>query len=139
MLHLVMDYRSNNYWQVKETKMVKGQQLKILAFQLLRGLCHLHALQIMHRDLSVEHVLVDERLQLAICDLGNAKHLVLNQPSACYLGHRYYRAPELIFGSEHYTESIDLWAAGCVLAELILGRPLFKGSSTEDQLVTFSI
>ena len=52
-----------------------------------------------------------------------------------YICSRYYRAPELIFGSNDYSTAIDVWSAGCVLAELLLGSPLFPGSSGVDQLV----
>lgn len=52
-----------------------------------------------------------------------------------YICSRYYRAPELIFGATNYTQSIDVWSVGCVLAELLLGQPLFPGDSGVDQLV----
>ncbi len=52
-----------------------------------------------------------------------------------YICSRYYRAPELIFGSTDYTTSIDVWSTGCVAAELLLGAPLFPGDSGVDQLV----
>ncbi len=52
-----------------------------------------------------------------------------------YICSRYYRAPELIFGSTNYTTSIDIWSEGCVAAELLLGHPLFPGDSGVDQLV----
>ena len=48
---------------------------------------------------------------------------------------RYYRAPELIFGATDYTPAIDVWSVGCVMAELLLGQPLFPGDSGVDQLV----
>ena len=48
---------------------------------------------------------------------------------------RYYRAPELIFGATDYTAAIDVWSVGCVMAELLLGQPLFPGESGVDQLV----
>ena len=54
---------------------------------------------------------------------------------SCYFCCRYYRAPELIFGSTEYSTAIDVWSGGCVLAELLLGTPLFPGSSGVDQLV----
>lgn len=52
-----------------------------------------------------------------------------------YICSRYYRAPELIFGATDYTSNIDIWSAGCVLAELLLGQPIFPGDSGVDQLV----
>uniref|UniRef100_A0A5K4FCD7 Protein kinase domain-containing protein n=1 Tax=Schistosoma mansoni TaxID=6183 RepID=A0A5K4FCD7_SCHMA len=58
-----------------------------------------------------------------------------DEPNVSYICSRYYRAPELIFGATHYTVQIDMWSAGCVIGELLLGRPLFPGESGVDQLV----
>ncbi|THG03853.1 hypothetical protein TEA_011750 [Camellia sinensis var. sinensis] len=60
---------------------------------------------------------------------------VKGEPNISYICSRYYRAPELIFGATEYTTAIDVWSAGCVLAELLLGQPLFPGESGVDQLV----
>jgi serine/threonine protein kinase len=68
-------------------------------------------------------------------DFGSAKVLVKGEPNISYICSRYYRAPELIFGATEYTAAIDVWSAGCVLAELLLGQPLFPGDSGVDQLV----
>ncbi|XP_023372068.1 glycogen synthase kinase-3 beta [Otolemur garnettii] len=65
----------------------------------------------------------------------SAKQLVRGEPNVSYICSRYYRAPELIFGATDYTSSIDVWSAGCVLAELLLGQPIFPGDSGVDQLV----
>ncbi|TUJ74864.1 Glycogen synthase kinase-3 beta [Bagarius yarrelli] len=64
-----------------------------------------------------------------------AKQLVRGEPNVSYICSRYYRAPELIFGATDYTSSIDVWSAGCVLAEMLLGQPIFPGDSGVDQLV----
>ncbi|XP_020230291.1 glycogen synthase kinase-3 alpha-like, partial [Cajanus cajan] len=73
--------------------------------------------------------------QLKLCDFGSAKVLVKGEPNISYICSRYYRAPELIFGATEYTTAIDIWSAGCVLGELLLGQPLFPGESGVDQLV----
>lgn len=65
----------------------------------------------------------------------SAKQLVRGEPNVSYICSRYYRAPELIFGATDYTSNIDVWSAGCVLAELLLGQPIFPGDSGVDQLV----
>ena len=61
--------------------------------------------------------------------------LVKGEPNISYICSRYYRAPELIFGATDYSAAIDLWSVGCVMAELLLGQPLFPGESGVDQLV----
>ena len=72
---------------------------------------------------------------LKICDFGSAKRLEKNKVNVSYICSRYYRAPELIFGATDYDCAIDMWSAGCVIAELLIGQPLFPGESGVDQLV----
>ena len=70
-----------------------------------------------------------------LCDFGSAKKIenALKERSISYISTRYYRAPELILCSEHYGVEIDLWAAGCVMAEMLRGgRILFEGKSNAD-------
>jgi len=72
---------------------------------------------------------------LKLCDFGSAKALVKGEPNVAYICSRYYRAPELIFGSTSYTCNVDIWSMGCVIAEMLLGEPLFPGENGVDQLV----
>lgn len=72
---------------------------------------------------------------LSLSSFFSAKQLVRGEPNVSYICSRYYRAPELIFGATDYTSNIDIWSAGCVLAELLLGQPIFPGDSGVDQLV----
>ena len=70
-----------------------------------------------------------------VCDFGSGKVLVPGEPNVAYICSRYYRAPELVFGSNDYTLSVDVWSFGCVLAELLLGAPMFPGGSGVEHLV----
>ncbi len=110
--------------------------VKLYLYQLSRALAHIHALGICHRDIKPQNLLVNPKnQQLKLCDFGSAKALVKGEPNVSYICSRYYRAPELIFGSTDYTTAIDIWSEGCVGAELLLGQPLFPGDSGVDQLV----
>ncbi|KAG7337997.1 sserine/threonine protein kinase with PASTA sensor domain [Nitzschia inconspicua] len=110
--------------------------VKLYLYQLSRALAHIHALGICHRDIKPQNLLVNPKnQQLKLCDFGSAKALVPGEPNVSYICSRYYRAPELIFGSTDYTTAIDVWSQGCVGAELLLGQPLFPGDSGVDQLV----
>ena len=109
--------------------------VKMFAWQLLRALGYLHSKHIVHRDVKPQNILVEEnRYSLRLCDFGSAKQLDANNASVSYICSRYYRAPELIFGQTFYNEKIDIWSAGCVIAELIKMSPLFPGKDSKRQI-----
>jgi len=92
--------------------------------------------KICHRDIKPQNLLVDpDSHTLKLCDFGSAKKLKEDEPNVSYICSRYYRAPELIFESQFYETTIDLWSLGCVIGELFLGTPLFQGEKSVDQLV----
>ncbi|XP_058100709.1 shaggy-related protein kinase eta-like [Magnolia sinica] len=111
--------------------------VKLHTYQIFRGLAYIQSVPgVCHRDVKPQNLLVDPLThQVKLCDFGSAKILVKGEANISYICSRYYRAPELIFGATEYTTSIDIWSAGCVLAELLLGQPLFPGESAVDQLV----
>ncbi|XP_045796823.1 glycogen synthase kinase-3 homolog MsK-3 isoform X2 [Trifolium pratense] len=111
--------------------------VKLYSYQICRALAYIHnSIGVCHRDIKPQNLLVNPHThQLKICDFGSAKVLVKGEPNISYICSRYYRAPELIFGATEYTTAIDIWSAGCVLGELLLGQPLFPGESGVDQLV----
>jgi glycogen synthase kinase 3 beta len=102
---------------------------------MLRALAYLHYYKIVHRDIKPQNLLVDPETQIVkLCDFGSAKQ-IRNQKetSVAYICTRYYRAPELLLGNEHYGVEIDMWAAGCLIAELLrTGKVLFLGKSNID-------
>jgi glycogen synthase kinase 3 beta len=110
--------------------------VKLFAYQMFSGLDDLHSQGIAHRDLKPQNMLVDRDTgELKICDLGSAKRLRPNEPSISYIASRYYRAPELIFDCVLYGSAIDIWAAGCCIAEMLMsGMPIFVGDSSVAQL-----
>jgi glycogen synthase kinase 3 beta len=110
--------------------------VKLFAFQMFAGLNYIHSLGITHRDLKPQNILCNpDSGEVKICDFGSAKQLVSGEKSVAYIASRYYRAPELIMGCEYYTSAIDIWAAACVLAEMLTGGlPLFPGASAYGQL-----
>ncbi len=106
------------------------------AYQMLRGIGYIHACGICHRDIKPQNVLIDPNNHLLkLCDFGSAKKLIKGEPNVSYICSRYYRAPELIFGNPDYSNQIDVWSVGCVVAELMLGHPIFPGDNGVDQLV----
>ncbi|KAL1769121.1 glycogen synthase kinase-3 alpha [Sigmodon hispidus] len=140
-LNLVLEYVPETVYRVarhftKAKLIIPIIYVKVYMYQLFRSLAYIHSQGVCHRDIKPQNLLVDpDTAVLKLCDFGSAKQLVRGEPNVSYICSRYYRAPELIFGATDYTSSIDVWSAGCVLAELLLGQPIFPGDSGVDQLV----
>ncbi|XP_037723420.1 protein kinase shaggy isoform X7 [Drosophila subpulchrella] len=140
-LNLVLEYIPETVYKVarqyaKTKQTIPINFIRLYMYQLFRSLAYIHSLGICHRDIKPQNLLLDpETAVLKLCDFGSAKQLLHGEPNVSYICSRYYRAPELIFGAINYTTKIDVWSAGCVLAELLLGQPIFPGDSGVDQLV----
>ncbi|XP_047338759.1 shaggy-related protein kinase NtK-1-like isoform X1 [Impatiens glandulifera] len=141
-LNLVLEYVPETAYRVIKHYNKLNQRMpiiyvKLYSYQIFRALSYIHrSIGVCHRDIKPQNLLVNPHThQLKICDFGSAKILVKGEPNISYICSRYYRAPELIFGATEYSTAIDIWSAGCVLAELLLGQPLFPGENGVDQLV----
>ncbi|KAG8094491.1 hypothetical protein GUJ93_ZPchr0012g21357 [Zizania palustris] len=131
-LNLVMEFVPESLYRVlKHYKDMKQRMpliyVKLYMYQIFQGLAYIHIVPgVCHRDIKPQNILVDPLTHQV---------KIKGEANISYICSRYYRAPELIFGATEYTTSIDIWSAGCVLAELLLGQPLFPGESAVDQLV----
>uniref|UniRef100_A0A0D6R471 non-specific serine/threonine protein kinase n=1 Tax=Araucaria cunninghamii TaxID=56994 RepID=A0A0D6R471_ARACU len=134
-LNLVLEYVPETVYRVAKHYSRMNQRMPLI--YICRSLAYIHGgIGVCHRDIKPQNLLVNPHThQLKLCDFGSAKVLVKGEPNISYICSRYYRAPELIFGATEYTTAIDIWSLGCVLAELLLGQPLFPGESGVDQLV----
>jgi len=113
-------------------------------YQVLRGLKYIHSAGIIHRDLKPKNLLVNKSCDLKICDFGMARlasgfdgrttNSAGTNPMTEYVCTRWYRAPELLCCWQEYTYMVDIWSVGCILAEMLTRKCLFKGKSTMDQL-----
>lgn len=104
--------------------------------QIFNGLKCMHSLKISHRDLKPENILLKDG-NVRICDVGSSKMIDFSEKrlNTPYVVSRYYRAPELILASNRYDFSIDIWATGCIIFELITKTPMFPGDSEGHQLI----
>ena len=110
--------------------------LKIFSYQMLKCIGYLHSLGICHRDIKPQNILIDPADNtLKLCDFGCAKHLVQTESNIAYICSRFYRPPELVVGATIYTTQVDVWSMGCVIAELVLNKPIFAGKSATDQFL----
>lgn len=122
------------YSFLKNNKPVTIHQIQSIFRQLLEGLCILEQLNIVHRDVKLENVMVSRSLVAKLCDFGSAKFLSqkLNSP---YVVTQHYRAPELFLNYSKYDTRIDVWSFGCMLVEMISGGTLIDGESEGDQFI----
>ncbi len=108
--------------------------LKLFSYQMLKCIGYLHSLGICHRDIKPQNILIDPAdYTLKLCDFGCAKHLVKTESNIAYICSRFYRPPELVVGATKYTTQVDVWSMGCVIAELVLNKPIFPGKSATDE------
>ncbi|CAI5448268.1 unnamed protein product [Caenorhabditis angaria] len=108
------------------------EQIQLLIYQVLRGLKYIHSAGIIHRDLKPSNIAVNEKCEVKILDFGLAR--AADSEMTGYVATRWYRAPEIMLNWMHYTQTVDVWSVGCILAELVSGRALFPGDDHIDQL-----
>ncbi|KAI8059203.1 serine/threonine-protein kinase pef1 [Gongronella butleri] len=109
--------------------------IKKFMYQLLRGIAYCHENRVLHRDLKPQNLLINKRGELKLGDFGLARAFGI--PVNTFSNEvvtLWYRAPDVLLGSRMYSTSIDIWSAGCIMAEMYTGRPLFPGTTNDDQL-----
>lgn len=112
---------------------------QLFIYQILCGLKYIHSADVLHRDLKPGNLLVNVECDLKICDFGLSRGFSedVEQNSGFmteYVATRWYRAPEIMLSFANYTKAIDIWSVGCILGELLGGKPLFRGKDYVDQL-----
>lgn len=135
-IHIVLPLMKTDLFAIICTRSLILQPMHVKSFlqQILKGLKYLHESFIIHRDLKPSNCLIGYDNILKISDFGLAREYgspCTLSPQTCTL---WYRAPELLCGSQNYSMEIDIWSVGCIFAELILRKPLFQGNSEIEQL-----
>uniref|UniRef100_A0AAR2IZ27 cyclin-dependent kinase n=1 Tax=Pygocentrus nattereri TaxID=42514 RepID=A0AAR2IZ27_PYGNA len=136
-LTLVFEYLERDLKQYMDDcgNIMSVHNVKIFLFQLLRGLAYCHRRKVLHRDLKPQNLLINDKGELKLADFGLAR--AKSVPTKTYSNEvvtLWYRPPDVLLGSTEYTTSIDMWGVGCIFYEMITGRPLFPGSTVEDEL-----
>ncbi|KAG5232566.1 serine/threonine-protein kinase [Salix suchowensis] len=137
-LYLVFEYMEHDLAGLAASPAVQftEPQVKCYMHQLLSGLEHCHNRGVLHRDIKGSNLLIDNEGILRIADFGLASFFDPNHkhPMTSRVVTLWYRPPELLLGATDYGVGIDLWSAGCILAELLAGKPIIPGRTEVEQL-----
>jgi protein kinase len=134
-LHLVFEFLDANLYEFMKsrTKSIPESKVRNIMFQTLQSMYHCHKNGYFHRDMKPENILISgDTVKLA--DFGLAREIRARPPFTDYVSTRWYRAPEVLLRSPSYNSPLDMWAVGCIMAELYTLRPLLPGSSESDEL-----
>uniref|UniRef100_A0A3B4AS62 mitogen-activated protein kinase n=1 Tax=Periophthalmus magnuspinnatus TaxID=409849 RepID=A0A3B4AS62_9GOBI len=130
--YLVMPFMGTDLGKVMKLQRLSEEKIQYLVYQMLKGLKYIHSAGIIHRDLKPGNLAINQDCELKIIDFGLARQA--DSEMTGYVVTRWYRAPEVILNWMHYTQTVDIWSVGCIMAEMLQGKPLFKGSDHLDQL-----
>ncbi|XP_039006237.1 probable serine/threonine-protein kinase At1g09600 [Hibiscus syriacus] len=137
-LYLVFEYMEHDLAGLAATPGITltEPQIKCYMQQLFRGIEHCHSRGVLHRDLKGSNLLINDNGILKIADfgLGATFQVDQKQPLTSRVVTLWYRAPELLLGETEYGVAIDLWSAGCILAELFFGKPIMPGRTEVEQM-----
>ncbi|XP_061537011.1 STKc_p38 domain-containing protein [Phycodurus eques] len=130
--YMVMPFVAQDLGHIMKKRRLTDRIITYLFYQFLRGLKYIHSAGIIHRDLKPGNLAVNENCELKILDFGLARQTESEMTG--YVVTRWYRAPEVIFNWMHYSQTVDVWSAACILAEMITSQVLFPGHDSIDQL-----
>ncbi|KAG2061980.1 CMGC MAPK protein kinase [Suillus hirtellus] len=140
-VYFIQEFMQTDLHRVIRTQQLTDDHCQYFTYQILRGLKSIHSADIVHRDLKPANLLLNANCDLKVCDFGLARSVKATTPGAKetglmteYVATRWYRAPEIMLSFKMYTKAIDLWAVGCILAEMLTGKPLFPGRDYSHQL-----
>ncbi|XP_052230524.1 serine/threonine-protein kinase ICK-like isoform X2 [Dreissena polymorpha] len=135
-LFFVFEFMKENLYQMMKDrdKLFPESVIRNVIYQVLQGLAFMHKHGFFHRDLKPENLLCSGPDCVKIADFGLAREIRSRPPYTDYVSTRWYRAPEVLLRSTNYNSPIDIWAVGCIMAEMYTLRPLFPGSSEIDEI-----
>ncbi|XP_067857847.1 serine/threonine-protein kinase MAK isoform X2 [Heptranchias perlo] len=135
-LYFVFEYMKENLYQLMKdrNKLFPESIIRNIMYQIIQGLAFIHKHGFFHRDMKPENLLCMGPELVKIGDFGLAREIRSRPPYTDYVSTRWYRAPEVLLRSSIYSSPIDMWAVGCIMAELYTLRPLFPGTSEVDEI-----
>ncbi|ESP01781.1 hypothetical protein LOTGIDRAFT_139146 [Lottia gigantea] len=141
--YLVFEYMDHDLMGLLESGLVTFREENIASFmkQLLDGLFYCHTMNFLHRDIKCSNILLNNKGQIKLADLGLARYYDAEDKDRLYTNKvitLWYRPPELLLGEERYGPAIDVWSLGCILGELFTRKPIFQANQEFPQLELIS-
>lgn len=140
-IYLVFEFMETDLHAVIRANILEDIHKQYIMHQLFKSLKYMHSGEVIHRDIKPSNLLLNSECFLKLADFGLARSIAAlenpNDPNPVltdYVATRWYRAPEILLGSTSYTKGVDIWSVGCILGELLNGKPMFPGTSTMNQL-----
>jgi mitogen-activated protein kinase 15 len=137
-LYLVFDFMETDLHAVIRANILEEIHKQYIIYQLLKALKYIHSGELIHRDLKPSNLLLNSECHSKVADFGLARSVAAKEDCTPimteYVATRWYRAPEILLGSTKYTKAVDMWSVGCILGELIIGKAIFPGNSTLNQI-----
>ena len=134
-LFFVFEFMECNLYELskKRDRHFPESTIRNAMYQIMQGLAFMHKHGFFHRDIKPENILCKGDT-CKVADFGLARETRSRPPYTDYVSTRWYRAPEVLLRSTNYSSPIDVFAMGCIMAELLTLRPLFPGASEADQI-----
>jgi len=140
-IYLVFEYMETDLHAVIRANILEDIHKRFIIYQLLKAIKYMHTAQVIHRDMKPSNLLLNSECLLKVADFGLARLIdspkdegARQQVLTDYVATRWYRAPEILLGSTAYTKGVDMWSIGCILGELLGGKPMYPGTSTMNQI-----
>ena len=142
-IYLVFEFLETDLHAAIRANVLQDVHKRYIVYQTLKALKYMHSAELLHRDMKPANLLLNADCHMKVADFGLARSLREVQLAAAdadapvltdYVATRWYRPPEILLGSTRYTYGVDMWSVGCILAELLSGKPAFPGASTINQL-----
>jgi len=140
-IYLVFEYMETDLHAVIRANILEDIHKRFIIYQLLKAIKYMHTAQVIHRDMKPSNLLLNSECLVKVADFGLARLIdapkedgARQQVLTDYVATRWYRAPEILLGSTTYTKGVDMWSIGCILGELLGGKPMFPGTSTMNQI-----
>jgi mitogen-activated protein kinase 15 len=138
-IYMLFEYSETDLYAVLKANILEDVHKQFVIYQLLKSLKYMHSAGIIHRDLKPSNILINQDCTIKLADFGLARSIITEpgEPGPVLSDNvvsRWYRPPEILLNSKKYSKPLDIWSAGCIFGEMLLGKVLFPGDSPTNQL-----